>query len=75
VRKPKKVKKASEIMLQMPPTLIPISTVVISSYSRCFTSPYLLDCDESCFCLSTFIAHLSALAPGKVAVREGSVLN
>jgi hypothetical protein len=75
VRKPKKVKKASEIMLQMPPTLILISTVVISSNSRCFTSPYLLYCNESCFCLSTFIAHLFALTPGKVAVRGGSILN
>jgi hypothetical protein len=44
VRKSKKVKKVSKILLQMQPTLIPISTVVIS---RCFTSPYLLDYNES----------------------------
>jgi hypothetical protein len=59
VRKSKKVKKVSEILLRMQPTLIPISTVVIS---RFFTSPYLLDCNESCsICLSIFIANLLAL--------------
>jgi hypothetical protein len=38
VRKTKKVKKASQKLLQMPPMLIPISTVVTSINSRCFTS-------------------------------------